>query len=238
MDFPVANLGPALSLLTIKFNKLNERWHHGSISIKHVSCHVLGTEGDGYTAWSWLPHTYQHKTPFPRTTTKSTQPLATHHCGQKHSAESTGIIGSGHSINMERMTKSQATWRKGGLEIQTMEMSLISLIPSTGVLLCQLRAMHLMKHHKAKPIPNTITFHFLHNSESQSDKLTSSWFRKSSLMHPQNSISFPITPMSARSKKKNEIDSQHTCKRASQRFTLKAFWIQVKWMAQLPCQRW
>lgn len=67
-------------------------------SIKHVSHHVLGTEGDEYTPWSWLPPAHQHKPPCPRTNTKSAQSLATHHCGQKHSAESTGIAGSGHSM--------------------------------------------------------------------------------------------------------------------------------------------
>lgn len=85
-------------------------------SIKHVSRHVLGTEGDEYTPWSWLPPAHQHKPPHPRTNTKSTQSLATHHCGQKHSAESTGIVGSGHSIYRERMTRCQLTCRKGCLK--------------------------------------------------------------------------------------------------------------------------
>lgn len=48
----------------------------------------------------------------------------------------------------------------------------------------QFRAMHLTKQHKAKLIPNTIAFHFLLSSAYQTDKLTRSWFRRSSLMHP------------------------------------------------------
>lgn len=98
-------------------------------SIKHVSHHVLGTEGDEYTPWSWLPPAHQHKPPCPRTNTKSAQSLATHHCGQKRSAESTGIAGSGHSMYRERMSKCQPTCKKGCLEAQPMEMTLISLIP-------------------------------------------------------------------------------------------------------------
>lgn len=139
-------------------------------SIKHVSHHVLGTEGDEYTPWSWLPPAHQHKPPCPRTNTKSAQSLATHHCGQKHSAESTGIAGSGHSMYRERMSKCQPTCKKGCLEAQPMEMTLISLIPSMWVLSCQLRVMLLMKHLREKLISNIIVFHFLHKSESQSDQ--------------------------------------------------------------------
>lgn len=139
-------------------------------SIKHVSHHVLGTEGDEYTPWSWLPPAHQHKPPCPRTNTKSAQSLATHHCGQKRSAESTGIAGSGHSMYRERMSKCQPTCKKGCLEAQPMEMTLISLIPSMWVLSCQLRVMLLMKHLREKLIPNIIVFHFLHKSESQSDQ--------------------------------------------------------------------
>lgn len=139
-------------------------------SIKHVSHHVLGTEGDEYTPWSWLPPAHQHKPPCPRTNTKSAQSLATHHCGQKRSAESTGIAGSGHSMYRERMSKCQPTCKKGCLEAQPMEMTLISLIPSMWVLSCQLRVMLLMKHLREKLISNIIVFHFLHKSESQSDQ--------------------------------------------------------------------
>lgn len=139
-------------------------------SIKHVSHHVLGTEGDEYTPWSWLPPAHQHKPPCPRTNTKSAQSLATHHCGQKRSAESTGIAGSGHSMYKERMSKCQPTCKKGCLEAQPMEMTLISLIPSMWVLSCQLRVMLLMKHLREKLISNIIVFHFLHKSESQSDQ--------------------------------------------------------------------
>lgn len=139
-------------------------------SIKHVSHHVLGTEGDEYTPWSWHPPAHQYKPPCPRTNTKSTQALATHHCGQKHSAERTTTAGSGHSMYRERMTKCQPSCRKGCLEMQPMEMTLISLIPSTWVLLCQSRAMQPMKHPREKLTPNAIIFHFLHKSESQSDQ--------------------------------------------------------------------
>lgn len=139
-------------------------------SIKHVSHHVLGTEGDEYTPWSWLPPAHQHKPPCPRTNTKSAQSLATHHCGQKRSAESTGIAGSGHSMYRERMSKCQPTCKKGCLEAQPMEMTLISLIPSMWVLSCQLRVMLLIKHLREKLISNIIVFHFLHKSESQSDQ--------------------------------------------------------------------
>lgn len=151
-------------------------------SIQHVSHNVLGPEGDEHTPWSRLPPAHQHKPPHPRANTKSTQPLATHHCRQMHSAQSTGIVGSAHCINRERMTKSQPTCRKGYLELQPMEMTLISLIPSTWVLFCQLICTWWNATEKSW---YTIILPFTF-STNQSPKVTNgwSWFRKSLLMHP------------------------------------------------------
>lgn len=184
-------------------------------SIKHVSHHVLGTEGDEYTPWSWPPPAHQHKPPHPTTNTKSTQPLSTYHCGQKHSTGTTGIVGSGHRIYRDRMTKCQPTCRKGCLEMQLMEMTLISLIPRTWVLFGQLRAIHLMKHLREKLTPNAIIFHFLHKSDSKNDQwmllvyneLTNAPIKIP--FHFQSHLHLPDK------KKKPEVASQQTYKTSS-----------------------
>lgn len=160
---------------------------------------MLGSEREEYTTWSWLSPTHQHKTPFPRTNTESTQPQAAHCCGLQNFARSKGITGSVHSINRERMATTQATWRKGGLEIQTTEMPLISCeCYSVNRELCT-----WWNTTKQSWYPILPPFTFSATQESRSEKLTSSWFRMSSLMHPQNSISFPITHLT---KKKRQIE--------------------------------
>lgn len=197
-------------------------------STEHVSHDVLGPEGDEYTPWSRLPPTHQHKPPHPRANTKSTQPLVTHDCGQMHSAQSTGIAGSAHCINRERTTKGQPTCRKGYLELQPMEMTLISLIPSMWVLFCQLRAMHLMERHREKLIHNDITFHFLHKSESQSHQRM--LLVQKELTYAPIKFHFISNHIYiCHTKKLNLIVDTHI----KQLLTLNAFWIQLKWIAQL-----
>lgn len=145
-----------------------------------------------------------------------------------HSAQSTGIVGSAHCINRERTTKGQPTCRKGYLELQPMEMTLISLIPSTWVLFCQLRAMHLMERHREKLIHNNITFHFLHKSESQSHQRM--LLVQKELTYAPIKFHFISNHIYiCHTKKLNLIVNTHI----KQLLTLNAFWIQLKWIAQL-----
>lgn len=122
MEFPVANSSSAHSA-DCKVQLIKWTLRHGSISIKQ---NVIVTEAKEHIAWSWLPSSQCHKTPFPRITTEFTQLPAPSCCGQKSPSESKRITVFGHGINIRRITRSQPTWSKGGLEV-----SVILYIPST-----------------------------------------------------------------------------------------------------------